>query len=296
MEKINQIPSIHHDQIINEKLSDLKELFYNAKNPIDVLLQEIDTYQEKPTIDQALINEITDKLRKESFDNADDFANKVAIILTPIWQVAYNNKNNEAKHEHRKMFTPEDIKKTVELIKERNAQEIYIIGNTGSGKSTFSKELATKINHKNIDLDHFFSIYKQENNKEGNLEEILQFAKQRLEPPYIINHADLLRQNLVDDADCIILLSPPIEEQLKSRELRINSKAEGEWSKVDSNDYKKINEENLHNFENIQGDVVYNNIESGTLMKFISIRAITKIPELPGKLGELGWPLELNGK
>ncbi len=296
MEKINQIPSIPNSEIINQKLVDLKELFYNAKNPVAVLLQEMDIYKHKPTIDQQLLIDITDKLKNLSFDNADDFANTVAIILTPLWEVTHNNKDNLLKQEHREMFSQDDIEKTVELIKEHNAQEIYIIGTTGSGKSTFSKELATKTKHKNIDLDHFFQIFKQENNKEASLEEVLEFAKQRLQPPYIINHADLLRQNLVGDADCIILLNPTIEEQLKSRELRTNNTAEGEWQKVDIKDYKKINEDNLHNFENIQGDLLYKNIDSGTCIKFVSVRALTKDPKLPGKLGQLGWPLELQGK
>lgn len=298
MEKINQFPSLDNQEIINQKINDLEELYDNAKDPIAVLLQEITTLKEKSSLDEQLLNEIAKKLTNLSFlsfNNAQDFVLNVAPIISPILKMN-NNKDSTLRQEYRKMFTPEDIEKTVELIKERNAQEIYIIGNTGSGKSTFSKELAIKTKHKNIDLDHFFSIYRQENNKEASLEEILEFAKQRFQPPYIINHADLLRQNLVGDADCIILLNPSIEEQLKSREDRVNNNIKGEWQKVDTSQYKNINKENQENFENIDGDMVYTNVDSGTLMKFISVRAITKVPELTGKLGQLGWPLELNGK
>lgn len=299
MEKIDQIQPVPNNEILNRKLNDLKELFHNAKNPIAVLFQEMEIYKNKPSVDQQLIIKVKEKLINASFENADDFANKVITIITPILEMTHNNKDNSVKQEHREMFTSEDIKKTAEFINDRNLQEIYIIGNTGSGKSTFSQELTTKLSInrdvKNIDLDHFFQIYKQEKNKEASLEEVLEFTKQRFQPPYIINHADLLRQNLVGEADCLILLNPTIEELSKNREIRTNNKTDGEWQEIDVNDYKKINEENLHAFENIQGDLVYTNVDSGTFMKHISIRAITKPPRLTGKLAQFNWPLELQG-
>lgn len=268
--KLNQVSQAVEDKMVLHKRAGLKELFYNAKDPLAVLMQEMDNDLLKAAVEPSLLQAVKDKLSKLSFDDADDFASKIIEIAKPIWEITQKDKNDSLKPEDREMFTGEDLEKTAEIIRQSGSKKIYIVGNVGSGKTTFARELAAETDFKNIDLDHFFQIFRQENNnKEATLAELLQFVIAREQAPYIINHADLLRQDLTGDADCLVLLNPRIEEQLKSRKIRGANGAEGEWQNVGVKDYQKINENNLNNLESLPGKVAYKNNSSGTIVKLI---------------------------
>lgn len=253
--------------ILNQKEIGLRELFKNSKNPVEVILQEMDSDKIKEFVNVSLLNEAKNKLNGLSFKNEDEFVSKILEIGEPIWEITQKGKQDLFKQPNREMFTAEDVQETVKNIQATKAQRIYIVGNVGSGKSTFARELAGQTNFKNIDLDHFFQIYRQEKNKEANLSELLSFVLEREEPPYIINHADLLSHNLSDKADMVILLNPKKEEQIKSRQIRQENKTDGEWQKVNVDDYDKISQNNLESLANAKGKVVYNNDKSGTLVK-----------------------------
>ncbi|MFA6514362.1 MAG: hypothetical protein WCT50_03705 [Patescibacteria group bacterium] len=253
--------------VLNQKEIGLRELFKNSKNPVEVILQEMDSDKIKEFVDGSLLNSVKSQLNGLTFKDEDEFVSKVLAIGQPIWEITHKDKQDLFKQPNREMFTPGDVNEIVKNIQEINAQKIYVVGNVGSGKSTFARELAEKTNFKNIDLDHFFQIYRQEKNKEANLSELLSFVLGREEPPYIINHANLLSHNLSDTADMIILLNPKKEEQIKSRQIRQENKTDGEWQNVNIDDYDKISQDNLDNLVRIKGRIVYNNDKSGTLVK-----------------------------
>lgn len=253
--------------ILSQKETGLRELFKNSKNPVEVILQEMDSDIIKEFVNESLLNMAKSKLRVLTFKDEDEFVSKIISIGLPIWEITQKNKQDLFKQPNREMFTVEDISETVKNIQATKAQRIYLVGNVGSGKSTFARELAGKINFKNIDLDHFFQIYRQEKNKEANLSELLSFVLEREDPPYIINHADLLSHNLSDKADMVILLNPKKEEQMKSRQIRQENKADGEWQKVSIDDYDKISQSNLDSLAKTKGKIVYNNDKSGTFVK-----------------------------
>jgi len=253
--------------ILNQKEIGLRELFKNSKNPVEVILQEMNSDKIKEFVDESLLNIAKNKLKGLTFEDEEEFVSKILEIGQPIWEITQKDKPDLFKQPNREMFTVEDVQETVKNIRETKAQKIYIVGNVGSGKSTFARELAQQTNFKNIDLDHFFQIYRQEKNKEANLLELLSFVLEREEPPYIINHADLLNHNLSDKADMVILLNPKKEEQLKSRQIRQENKTDGEWQNVNIDDYDKISQDNLDNLSKAKGKIVYNNDKSGTLVK-----------------------------
>jgi len=275
-EKINQEPKFDHTEdktkIFSDKLIGLKELFYNAKDPLAVLLQEMDNDLLKATVSAELLESVKEKLNNLTFKNEDEFAAKVVEAASPIWEITQKNQENVSERRDQKMFSQEDLKNTVEVIRATGVKKVYIVGNVGSGKSTFARGLSAETGFKNIDLDHFFQIFRQEQGKEAKLEELLKFVINKEQPPYIINHADLLRQGLIDEADCLILLSPDIKEQLKSRETRVSKGADGEWQNVNISDYEKINKNNEYNFKGILGTVKYNNIKTGTIVKVLDKR------------------------
>lgn len=256
-----------HKNILKQKEIGLRELFRNAKNPVEVMLQEVNSDKIKEFVGDALLNDVKNKLSSLSFKDEDEFVSKILEIGQPIWEITQKGKQDLFKQENREMFTTEDINETVRSIQETKAQKIYIIGNVGSGKSTFARELTEKTNYTNIDLDHFFQIYRQEKGKEANLSDLLNFVLERQAPPYIINHADLISFDLDNKADMVILLNPKKEEQIKSRQVRIENQTDGEWQNVDVDDYDKISQDNLNNFSKIKGEVVYSNDKSGTLVK-----------------------------
>jgi hypothetical protein len=253
--------------ILNQKENGLRELFKNSKNPVEVILQEMDSDKIKEFVDESLLNTVKSKLNGLTFKDEDEFVSQILAIGEPIWEITQKGKPDLFKQPNREMFTAEDVRETVKNIQATKAQKIYVVGNVGSGKSTFARELAGQTNFKNIDLDHFFQIYRQEKNKEANLSELLDFVLAREEPPYIINHADLLNHNLSDKADMVILLNPKKEEQIKSRQIRQENKTDGEWQNVNVNDYDKISRDNLDNLAKAKGQVVYINDKSGTLIK-----------------------------
>ena len=253
--------------ILSQKGIGLRELFRNSKNPVEVILQEMDSNIIKEFVDASLLDAAKSKLNGLTFKDEDEFVSKILEIGQPIWEITQKDRQDSFKQPNREMYTVEDIKETVKNIQATKAQKIYVVGNVGSGKSTFARELAQETNFKNIDLDHFFQIYRQEKNKEANLSELLSFVIEREEPPYIINHADLLNQNLVDKADMVILLNPKKEEQIKSRQIRQENKAEGEWQNVSIDDYEKISQTNLDNLAKTKGETIYNNDKSGIIVK-----------------------------
>lgn len=253
--------------ILNQKEAGLRELFRNSKNPVEVLLQEMDSDKIKELVDQSLLNEVKNELNGLAFDDEDDFVVKILKIGKPIWEITQKDRKDLFKQANREMYTNQDINETVKNIQKINAKRVYVVGNVGSGKSTFARDLSRQINYKNIDLDHFFQIYRQEKNKEADLSELLNFVLERETPPYIINHSDLLNFDLEDKADMIVLLNPKKEEQLKNRQIREDNKTDGEWQNVSVDDYDKISQDNLDNLAKIKGKIVYNNDKSGTLVK-----------------------------
>lgn len=253
--------------ILNQKEVGLRELFKNSRNPVEVILQEMDSDKIKEFIEASLLNDVKNKLNQLNYKNEDEFVSKILEIGQPIWEITQKGKQDLFKQPNREMFTAEDISETVKNIQEAKAQKIYIVGNVGSGKSTFARELAGQTNYRNIDLDHFFQIYRQEKNKEANLTELLDFVLERENPPYIINHSALLSYDLSNKADMVILLNPKKEEQIKSRQIRQKNKNDGEWQNVNVDDYDKISQNNLYSLSKIRGKIVYNNDKSGTLVK-----------------------------
>ena len=253
--------------ILSQKEIGLRELFRNSKNPVEVILQEMDSNKIKEFVDESLLSVAKSKLNGLIFKDEDEFVSKILEIGQPIWEITQKGKQDLFKQPNREMFTAEDVKETVKNIEATKAQRIYIVGNVGSGKSTFARELAGQTNFNNIDLDHFFQIYRQEKNKEANLSELLSFVLEREDPPYIINHADLLSHNLSNKADMVILLNPKKEEQIKSRQTRQENKTDGEWQNVNVDDYDKVSQNNFDNLANTEGKIVYNNDKSGTLVK-----------------------------
>ncbi len=271
---MNKLENIINNNSVNENIFkqkeiSLRELFRNSTNPVEVMVQEMDSDIIKSTVDMSVLDEAKKKLKRLNFQDEDEFIVQVLEIGRPIWEITQKGKQDLFKQPGREMFTIEDIKETAKSIQESKAQKIYVVGNVGSGKSTFARELAEQTNFKNIDLDHFFQIFRQENNKEASLSELLNFVLERENPPYIINHADLLNQSLTKDGDMIVLLNPAKEEQLKSRQIRQENKTEGEWKKVNANDYDKVSQGNLDDLNNIKGRVVYNNETSGTIVKLL---------------------------
>lgn len=259
---------------INKELSShkedgLRELFNNSENPLNIIQQELDSIRIKELVDESILAEVKNKLNNLTFSSEEEFISKVLEIGEPIWSLTQNDKKNLNKQLNREMFTTKDVQEAVKNIQTAKAQKIYIVGNVGSGKSTFARELAGQTNFKNIDVDHFFQIYRQEKNKEANLSELLNYVLEREVPPYIINHADSLNHNLNDKADMIILLNPSYDELLMSRQIRQNNNAEGEWQNVNTNDYNRISQSNLDALAEINGEIVYSNDKSGTIIKIL---------------------------
>ncbi|MFH1425807.1 MAG: hypothetical protein ABIG66_00005, partial [Candidatus Kerfeldbacteria bacterium] len=64
-----------------------------------------------------------------------------------------------------------------------------------------------------------------------------------------------------------VFLNPKKEEQLKSRQLRTENGAEGEWQAVSTDDYDKIAEQNLAKLQGLGGEAKYTNEKSGTIIR-----------------------------
>lgn len=168
------------------------------------------------------------------------------------------------------MYSKEDVSKIVEYIKTHDLKKIYVTGCIGSGKSSFAKEISDILGFGNIDLDSYFRPFCEEMGRNPETQgEILDFALQKNAPPFVVNHADILRQDLAKEADLVVLLNPSKEDLLRVRKEREESGVVGGWRNIGEEKYDKMIEENISCFERLQGDIVYNNGLSGTIAKVI---------------------------
>jgi broad-specificity NMP kinase len=257
-------------RVIEQIKEDLRDLFRSAENPVAIFLQEMETDVFKSVVPNEVANPVKSQLKVLAFENEDDFVAKVIAIAMPVLEITKRGKKDAYKQEGREMFTEVDMETTIAIAKESDVEKIYVVGNVGSGKTTFAKELSHALNYKNIDVDKWFQIFRQEQQREAaDLKELLGYILQKEKPPFVINHADLLRQDLVQNADMIVFLNPKREEQLKSRQLRTENGAEGEWQSVSAEDYGVIAEQNLTKFENLGGEEKYVNEKSGTIVRVL---------------------------
>ena len=255
-------------KVVEQIKEDLRDLFKSTKNPIAILLQTMETDEFNGVVSDEVANPVKTQLQTLTYDNEDDFVTKVIDMAMPVLEITKHGKKDAYKQEGREMFTEADMEATVAIVKESGAEKIYIVGNVGSGKTTFARELSRATGYKNIDIDQWFQIFRQEQQREAaDLKELLGYILQKEKPPFVINHADLLRQDLVQDADLVVFLNPKKEEQLKSRQLRTESGAEGEWQTVGADDYDKISEQNLSKLDGLGGETKYSNEKSGTIVR-----------------------------
>jgi len=249
---------------------DLRDLFRSAENPVAILLQTMETDEFKGVVSDEVANPVKAQLQALTFENEDDFVAKVIDIAMPVLEITKRGKKDAYKQEGREMFTEADMQATVAIVKESGAEKIYVVGNVGSGKTTFARELSRAVGYKNIDIDQWFQIFRQEQQREAaDLKELLGYILQKEKPPFIINHADLFRQDLVQDADMVVFLNPKKEEQLKSRQLRTEDGAEGEWQAVSADDYDKIAEQNIAKLDALGGETKYRDEKSGTIVRVL---------------------------
>lgn len=257
-------------KVVEQIKEDLRDLFRSAENPIAILLQTLETNEFKGVVSDEAANPVKAQLQTLTFENEDDFVAKVIAVAMSVLEITKRGKKDAYKQEGREMFTEVDMEATVAIVKESGAEKIYVVGNVGSGKTTFARELSRAVGYKNIDIDQWFQIFRQEQQREAaDLKEVLGYILQKEKPPFIINHADLLRQNLVQDADLVVFLNPKKEEQLKSRQLRTESGADGEWQAVSADDYNKIAEQNLTKLNALGGETKYSDEKTGTIVRLL---------------------------
>ena len=255
-------------KVVEQIKEDLRDLFRNAENPVAILLQTMETDEFNGVVSNEVANPVKAQLQALTFENEDDFVAKVINIAMPVLEITKRGKKDAYKQEGREMFTEADVESTVAVVNESGAEKIYVVGNVGSGKTTFARELSRAVGYKNIDIDQWFQIFRQEQQREAaDLKELLGYILQKEKPPFIINHADLLRQDLVQDADMVVFLNPKKEEQLKSRRLRTESGAEGEWQAVSADDYEEIAEQNLAKLDGFGGETKYSDEKSGIIVR-----------------------------
>lgn len=252
-------PNIVHLQ------EDLRDLYRSTSTPIEILLQTMETAEFKAKVSENVSNQIKEKLRKLVYVDENDFVVKVVNLAGQILTSFQRGEREAVKQGSREMFSVEDIRMAVDIIRTSGSEKIYVVGNVGSGKTTFSREIARILGYKNIDLDKWFQLFFHEYQRDAvDLKELLDYVLIKENPPFIINHADLLRKDLILDGDLVIFLNPSKEEHLRSRQIRIESEAEGEWKVVDLSDYDQIEEQNMKKFKNIGGVIKYENKKSGT--------------------------------
>lgn len=259
-------------KILEQKEADMRDLFRSSDSPLDIIIAEMQTDEFKGVAGEDIADKTVEQLRGIAYEDEDDFVTKVMKIAMPVLKITQKGKKDVYKQEGRDMYTQVDIETTVSIIKENDLKKIYVIGNVGSGKTTFAREISRETGFKNIDVDRWFQIFRQEQQREAvDLSELLKYILQKEEPPFLINHADLLRQNLINDADIVIYLNPKKDELLKSRQLRSEGSAEGEWQTVNEDDYYKIAKENTKSFENMGGFLKYHNEKSGTSIRILKM-------------------------
>ncbi|MFH1253070.1 MAG: hypothetical protein V1664_01935 [Candidatus Uhrbacteria bacterium] len=258
-------------RIMEQIKEGLRDLFRSTENPIAILLQTMKTPEFRRTVSDEVADPIRKQLPTLTFKDEADFIDKVIAVAMPVLEITQRGKKDVYKQEGREMFTAADVEMAATIIRQNGAEKIYVVGNVGSGKTTFARELSRAIDFKNIDLDQWFQIFRQEQQREAtNLKELLDYILQKEKPPFIINHADLLRQDLIQDADVVVFLNPKKEEQLKSRQLRTESNTEGEWQMVNAGDYEIIAEQNLAKLESLGGETKYKNEKSGTTVRVLN--------------------------
>lgn len=219
---------------------------------------------------EDIANKTIKQLRGITYKDEDDFVAKVLQIAMPVLEIIQKDKKDAHKQEGRDMYTEADVEVAVSAIRESGSEKIYVTGNVGSGKTTFAREILRETSFKNIDVDRWFQIFRQEQQREAaDLSELIKYILQKEKPPFIINHVDLLRQNLIEDADMVVYLNPKKSELLKSRQLRSESGAQGEWQMVSEDEYDKIAEKNTESFENMGGVLKYHNKKSGTSIRVL---------------------------
>lgn len=163
------------------------------------------------------------------------------------------------------MFTETDVQTTATIIKKRELEKVYVVGITGSGKTTFAKELARILRFKNIDIDKWFKKFHRKHQRPtSDLKELLGYIMETEKPPYIINHSDLLINDLVQEAEIIVYLNPRKEELERNWQLRKQVGAEGMWKAVTDGDFSKIVSHNLVNLDRLGRRKSYENKKSGT--------------------------------
>ncbi|MFH1191905.1 MAG: hypothetical protein V1655_00340 [bacterium] len=265
-----EIPQVDK-RILMQKELDLRDLFRSSASPIDVIIAELQTNEFKSVAGEDLANKAVDQLGLITYKDEDDFVTKVMDVLMPILEITQKGKEDSYKQEGRDMYIEADVKSTVSIIRGIGAEKIFVIGNVGSGKTTFAREVSRELGFKNIDMDRWFQIFRQKQKREAcDLSELMEYILQKEKPPFIINHADLLRQNLISDADIVIYLNPKKSELLKSRQIRNKNGAEGEWQAVSEEDYEKIEQENMEQFKDLGGALKYYNEKSGTAVRVLN--------------------------
>ena len=258
-------------RVLAQITDDLRDLYKSAEDPIAVLLQTMDTEEFKHKMPEDLAKKVRAKLNKLEASDEDDFISKVLESAGPIFEISAKDKKDAYKQEGREMYSEDDMDMTLSAIQENGAEKVYIIGNVGSGKTTFSRELSRATEFKNVDVDKYFQIFRQETGQEAKgLAELMNFIIDKETPPYILNHADLLQSGLIpDNADIVIRLNPKKEELLESRRLRTHGGAEGEWKNVDEADYDAIEQKDRERFDELGGRLVHENKDTGTSVRLL---------------------------
>jgi hypothetical protein len=257
-----QIESLAPDYVRSFR-RELKTLIAAGENPIVGLILNINKSASVGRIPAELSESVKKQLLALDNISGDEYIDQITQIVTPILEIT--KKGESENNIKRELFSAGDLEEAVEIIKESGAAKIYVVGNVGSGKTSFSEQLSDLTDYKSIDLDRSFKDFQKNNQRDANdLKELLEYVTENNEPPYIINHADLLRQNLMPDADMVVFLNPSKAELLRSREIRTKDGADGEWQNVSIEDYDKIADENLSNLNNLGGIEKYHNPNSGT--------------------------------
>lgn len=257
-------------RILAQKETDMRDLFRSSDSPLDIIITEMQTDEFKNVVGEDMASKTVEQLQVITYKDEDDFVAKVMEVVMPVLEITQRNKKDAYKQEGRDMYTNADVEAAVSAIKESSSEKIYVIGNVGSGKTTFARELSRETGYKNIDVDRWFQIFRQEQQREAaDLTELLKYILQKEKPPFVINHADLLRQNLIKDADMVVYLNPKKSELLKSRQLRSESGAEGEWQTVNENEYDTIAKENSELFKSIRGVLKHHDEKSGTSIRVL---------------------------
>ena len=174
-------------RILEQKEADLRDMFKNSKNPLDVLINEMGSEELRSIVDKNLIDKIKSDLQVIKYNDENDFVTQVIKAITPLWVITQNGKTDVYKQEDREMYTQDDVNIIVQSIKETGAQKIYISGNVGSGKTTLAREISRALDIKNIDLDRYFQIFHQETgNETSSLSELLGFVLQKKNHPLLL--------------------------------------------------------------------------------------------------------------